>query len=224
MKHNLADTVAYGGLHPLVALQMNLVIYESLALFPEIRHWLQFLGAERQYREWVSEDRKEAIQRRVRFHMSRNPSLDRKELELRVKAQVQPFRLQKRHAAFASYGLASGIVVNERYAGGVKSSDGVMNWRRTMFHEVGHLLDAQFGLSEHQVISRLAREYPYSGRASGLSAYGATCVVEFIAEGWAEYNTHPNPRSLAKTVGQYLLDEVVIARKRCSDERTQRPS
>ena len=42
--------------------------------------------------------------------------------------------------------------------------------------------------------------------AKELSHYANKNVAEFIAEGWSEYITSPNPRSLAKAIGDRVME------------------
>ena len=95
--------------------------------------------------------------------------------------------------------------------------------RSVISHEIGHYLDYRFGIEKDSSIRKIFRAYRekgvlrdtghgidrYFGRmAEALSEYANTNRREFIAEAWAEYRNNPNPRSLAKQVGDRIIEIV----------------
>lgn len=83
-------------------------------------------------------------------------------------------------------------------------------------HEFGHSiyfaleLDKPFANGEDEplgklrnfIVSEYRKERDYIRK--NLSGYAATNLSEFFAEAFAEYENNPNPRNIAKTVGEYL--------------------
>lgn len=98
----------------------------------------------------------------------------------------------------------------------------------TVSHEIGHYLDNLYGIRNDAKINTLFRghkgryrmEYEYlpnggyrftSKMSQALSEYANANIKEFIAEAWSEYRNNPSPRSLAKEVGDRIIE---IARRR----------
>ena len=89
-------------------------------------------------------------------------------------------------------------------------------------HEIGHHIDNRFGIHQkNKTIQSLFNQHhvakdwidlPTGGwrwnnekMTSALSAYANTNIKEFIAESWAEYRNNPNPRPVAKQVGNEVM-------------------
>ena len=96
----------------------------------------------------------------------------------------------------------------------VGSLKGIVN------HEIGHRIDHVTGASQDSVIQGLFNRY-YSASepdftetdarhsskmAKALSHYANTNIGEFIAEALSEYRVKPNPRPLAKQVGDRIME------------------
>ena len=86
--------------------------------------------------------------------------------------------------------------------------------KSTADHEIGHLIDKKFSISEHsQVIRNLYDKYYVKTTTSSpinpkmarvLSSYANTNIREFIAEAWSEYRNNPKPREVAKAIGDEI--------------------
>jgi hypothetical protein len=81
-------------------------------------------------------------------------------------------------------------------------------------HEVGHQLDIIVGMAsedKHLLYDLLFPGMDYKERYSyikdNLSAYATTNNKELVAEAWMEYINNPNPRSISKTIGDYIVSE-----------------
>lgn len=81
----------------------------------------------------------------------------------------------------------------------------------TVYHELGHALDHAFGLRSFSMLggARLTNAvldnvWRTQDVENGLSGYGASKSAEMIAEGWAEYKMNPEPRQIAKTIGEEI--------------------
>jgi hypothetical protein len=78
-------------------------------------------------------------------------------------------------------------------------------------HEFGHALDHAVGFAKSKVFKDLLAKYRANGDdwvAKNLSSYGISDISddasELIAEAFAEYMTSPNPRLIAREVGEAL--------------------
>lgn len=86
------------------------------------------------------------------------------------------------------------------------------DYRAMVIHEIGHALDHYYGqeLNNGSDISiNMRRSHDkmgitkgYLGIKEGLSEYATVNSGEYLAEGFAEYINSPNPRPIAKAIGQ----------------------
>ncbi|MDR3216997.1 MAG: hypothetical protein LBT55_06240 [Clostridiaceae bacterium] len=81
---------------------------------------------------------------------------------------------------------------------GCNSADSVF------YHEIGHLLDFMFELSEAPEILRYYNRLTEGQIKSGLSEYATHNMREFIAEAFAEYRSNPMPREIALYIGKFI--------------------
>lgn len=104
--------------------------------------------------------------------------------------------------------------------------EGCATKKATMDHEFGHAIWYKLGLDkvgkpglnganslgQSPLQSYIAHEM-YMGRNSvknGLSEYAATNSSEFFAEAYSEYLNNPNPRPIARKVGELLDQEIEL--------------
>lgn len=111
----------------------------------------------------------------------------------------------------------SGIFVNNKYADyalmtkeaekSVKAKFhpvGTNSVKATFDHEVGHQLDYALGLNKHPDIVKLYRSMSKTEIKENLSDYANTNIKEFIAEAYSEYLNNPQPRDIAKQIGEII--------------------
>ena len=96
-------------------------------------------------------------------------------------------------------------------------------------HEVGHHIDRRFGItSKNKAIQSLFNQHHVDKEwidipngwqwnnhkmTNALSAYANTNIKEFIAEAWSEYRNNPNPRPVAKKVGDEIIKYIKPSKK-----------
>lgn len=126
---------------------------------------------------------------------------------------------------YAKQGLRWEVMNKASKASGFKASGGV---RGTLFHEFGHqihfTLPKQFEEELFEALKDHLKDFYDTGFilnkagatlddiaqfldttvSEGLSTYATTNKFEFIAEAFGEYHTSPNPRPIAKIVGQTI--------------------
>lgn len=93
-------------------------------------------------------------------------------------------------------------------------------------HELGHKMDAMLGLRKdvdflkiynsavaqgEQYITDNLSHYAYNSRLLRKSNYSPQ--KEFIAEAWSEYNNNPQPRELAKQIGELIESKYKTTKK-----------
>lgn len=82
-------------------------------------------------------------------------------------------------------------------------SRGGADYDHVINHELGHELDRLLNIRQREDIISLWENEDIEE----FSRYGATSIGEFVAEGWAEYNTSDNPRDLSIRVGEIIDNE-----------------
>lgn len=78
-------------------------------------------------------------------------------------------------------------------------------------HEIGHQLDKILGISEMQEVREIFDSITVEETKTLLSGYSAknsnpNKYSEPIAEAWSEYCNNPNPRMIAKFVGDIIVE------------------
>ena len=89
--------------------------------------------------------------------------------------------------------------------------------RSVLDHEIGHQLDNLLGIGNLQDIQDLYTSRTLRELTDDLSEYAwnnknKNKFSEMIAEGWAEYCNNPNPREIAKKIGDNPLTSEVLER------------
>lgn len=84
--------------------------------------------------------------------------------------------------------------------------------RSVLDHEIGHQLDDLLGIRNLHDIQDLFNNRTLRELTDGLSEYSwnnknSNKFSEMIAEGWAEYCNNPNPREIAKKIGETIENE-----------------
>lgn len=82
--------------------------------------------------------------------------------------------------------------------------EGTGNIKSIFDHEVGHQLDALLGISKDREFLRYTSGMTDNDVFNGLSEYATTNDKEFVAEAWSEYLNNPNPREMARTIGDMI--------------------
>ena len=73
-------------------------------------------------------------------------------------------------------------------------------------HEMGHQLDYALDLSNDKELTKYYKTLTKTDIQNGLSQYANKNKKEFIAEAYAEYLNNPEPRPIAKTVGDIIAE------------------
>jgi len=87
-------------------------------------------------------------------------------------------------------------------------------------HEFGHAIWHELALDDyrkgikpiHKYIIKYIADHSYDELANNLSGYAKTNAAEFFAEAFSELQNNPNPRPIAKKIGE-LLDKEIKAQK-----------
>jgi len=85
--------------------------------------------------------------------------------------------------------------------------------RGTIVHEIGHAVHKAYDAEVTPKLRAIMKSHNIKEIETGLSMYGKSKFVEFVAEAFAEYYTSPNPRPIAKEVGAVFEEVAVIKYK-----------
>ncbi|MDE7192979.1 MAG: hypothetical protein K2O14_03310, partial [Oscillospiraceae bacterium] len=155
------------------------------------------------------------------------PYIDKKVKEFMRKASVPSNTMAQSYSPITAEFLPfRGITVNSVYGGDSKlfadklKQDvdskfhpiGCTTIRSVLDHEIGHQLDDLLGIGNLQDIQELYTSRTLRELTDGLSEYtwnnkNKNKFSEMIAEGWAEYCNNPNPREIAKKIGETIEAE-----------------
>ncbi|MGL5681677.1 MAG: hypothetical protein ACRDDZ_01315 [Marinifilaceae bacterium] len=227
-KNNLASNIDYKGLKLECANEWNKSIYEHLQIFPQLRDNLDFIGSIQNKNRYV-------IQRHIIESINRNDQIwqyclrisnndiekAKKLLESRLKKTLVKKVNSNVYAVSTSRKFGSGVSVNSRFGNDIElfrkhlnhdvaekySPIGCNTIKSVIDHELGHEIDKLFSLSKKDYIVNLFKQYNRTEIKDQLSEYASTNINEFIAEAWSEYLNNPSPRSIAKLIGDYILNQ-----------------
>lgn len=135
----------------------------------------------------------------------------------RVGSDVWAFASDTTVAGIKEIEQFSGIFVNNKYANYaqmVKDAEenvrikyhpvGTASVKAIFDHEMGHQLDYALGLRNHPDIVKLYRSMNKTEIKDNLSEYANENIKEFIAEAYSEYLNNPQPRDIARQVGEII--------------------
>ena len=209
-------------------------IYSSVAThidkYPALKKHINFVGSMQGRREVYAEWRYNELKRM-------NPTVDDAYLRKKAKADAsKAIKISSYTYAVSSSGYlckeVNGVSFNAQYKGervkrsldsNVKSKwhpEGCNTVKSVFDHELGHKIDETLGLKSDPEFLKIFTAAEKQGKAyikDNLSEYaykqanttsGYDPKAEFIAEAWSEYLNNPNPRALAKSVGDLIVKKI----------------
>lgn len=231
--HNIANHVSYKGItarNVQVVNEWNQGIYEAQRRFPELRANFDFIGTCQERNKYINQQRLEEYYRALK---ASNPGATEKALREYAEKHVpkmQPIPANVYAQSFSGK-HGKGISVNQAWGNDIgRFQAALRNDVRTRWHPVGcdtiksvvdhelaHQIDDLLQLSEREEVkdlffggkTRILSEVRKEELASGLSRYSydnknKNPVREFVAEAWAEYCNNPEPRPLARQIGEIV--------------------
>ena len=205
-QNNLADAVDYTKLPTWAANECNRRVLENLTEFPALRGELEFLGSSL---AWARMNRAHVQSDEARSLAAQDPRRPAVQIEREAREKaLKVFRREWGHVChclgFAFQWPVSGISVKYRGSAGPSKE---MCLRRTVDHELGHLLDRMLAIHTVPIIRRLAIEWPYEEVTRELGEYAKKDKLEFVAVAWASFRNDPQPGLLAQTVGDKVVEQ-----------------
>jgi SPP1 gp7 family putative phage head morphogenesis protein len=234
LKNTSITHVNFKGLNIDVINQMNESLAYHINLDPRITEKLKYFGTTQgqyylEYMERVKEDAKSLVN-----IYKKNPSwVEGKDYETAFAYAKKTVKMQHTDAYAHNWDVSlrgydfSGIAVNRKWgqANGVLEErllndsikkwhpEGCDNFKSIIDHEFAHAMDEVHNLKMNPEIYRVFSETDRFEKADILSLYSGTSEEEFLAEAWAEYLNNPNPRPLAKQIGDFIVTKVKEVKK-----------
>ncbi len=221
VKGRLADECSFKGCDVDLVQAVVERLNDNLEKYPEAREKLEFVG--------TIQGRNRNTQKGVSDYYFKRYSeagvpeeTARKYAEAQAKKYIAKFKASPGTIAEYMHSnagwKANGITINEKVRRldilkNVVEQNGKSGWFPKMptdpgsviDHEMGHLLDDVYKVSESPEFKSLVQGLTREQVAGGLSKYAATSPREFVAEAWAEYTNSPKPRDLAKSLGELIM-------------------
>ncbi len=231
-KYNLCDVCDFSGLNISAARVLINCIISVLYRFPYLRSKTCFLGSKRAYLSLlhaIAAGDEEALRSLGVQHICNREtagSVGKGTLRMLENMRESEGANTLAVAVYAC-GIADGIVVdeadfsterflavrqelaeNERIGHSPKKCDTVSS---VIYHEIGHLLDYLCDVNEYPALSARYRATDRRTIERELSAYAATSPGEYIAEGFAEFMSNPDPRETARFIAA-SIEKCYLAR------------
>lgn len=211
VRKNLADFADYKGVHPDVANECNLSLFDHLRDFPELRKNQLFVGsAQAQFSRWAELAKQEYVDQLVSLGYQRD--LATKLADAKIKAPRVP---GNRYAQSWAQPKVKGISINAKWGKDPEAftsalvKDVAARWhpvgcdtiRAIVDHEFGHQLDDLLGLATDPEVIAAYNEAKLKDIIKEVSEYAGKDIGEFIAECWSEFCCNPQPRAFARLIG-----------------------
>lgn len=234
--------VDYSGLHVDVANDWNLGLTENFNRFPELKNQFGFVGESHARNATL----KPIVRQYYLDDLIRlNPNIDRQRLEnhldLEMKKIMNKLKIPSNSYAGSwspknePFSQFAGITFNSAQGSNIETllknlkNDvtskfhpiGCDTVKSVLDHEIGHQLDSMLQISNKDAVRKLFDSRTQEQITEELSKYAwkndnPNRYGEFIAEAWAEYCNNPNPRPIAKEIGETIEREYIEWKKKNS--------
>lgn len=227
------QNVSYKGVDVVTANAWNEGLQDSFDRFPELKQNFGFVGEAHERNTMLKPIAKqhyldELIKRNPSFSLTQlEPYADKKVRSLMKSVQVgKSTYAQSWSPTAAPFSAFRGVSVNKEW--GKKSAEfiesllddvkgkfhpvGCDTIRSVLDHEIGHQLDDLLGIKNMDEIQNLFNSRSHDELTDALSRYAwkndnKNRYSEMIAEAWSEYCNNPQPREIAKTIGETIEAE-----------------
>lgn len=216
MDNDVVDLCNFGKIKDVdLVNEWNRAMFEHIQEFPELRKNQRFTGSSQaQVRTWY----KDQIAKTAEWFRQNYGGISETESIEKAKKIVKRMKVGNFWAWSWNQKIVQGISINEKWAtqpdklqqsllSSLFSGFHPINCetiKSIVDHELGHQLDALLDLSSDKGIIDIRKAT--QDIKQELSEYAKTNIAEFIAEAWAEYRNNPNPRPVAKQVGDLIRE------------------
>ena len=217
--------VNYSGTTVEIANEWNRGLADNFRRFPELKKNFEFVGTCQNRNKYAKHIYYDRIMEKYK---QLNPGLTEKQLERSVKRYItknyaQPIGATV-YAQSTRISELSGVTISKNWQGqhflnSIKEDvalkfhpQGCDTVRSILDHEIGHQIDDLLDLWDNVDIIKIYRSMTPGEMTNKLSRYAwdnSNPIEgrEFIAECWSEYVNNPEPRPVAKQVGEIIEEE-----------------
>lgn len=219
---NIADKIFLGKVDLWLAKHALSTIYRTLKKYPALRSNMNYFGTLNGFMQ----NKKELI----KTNQTEIQKLLINESDKIVNKCLDMFKNDALAAAFlikVDDNYLSGIIINGKSFNQQDIINELRNGEKTGFspkgcnsvksvidHEIGHMLDQLLNINTAYQFKKLIRKYDLKYIDENLSHYSVLNneinEAEVIAEAYSEYCNNPNPRDIAKTVGELIDNKYQI--------------
>lgn len=225
--------VSYKGVDVTTANEWNRGLFDTFQKFPALKEKFGFVG---ECHERNAALKPIVVQHFTDIYTKANPNAPLEKLQSLIDEDVKKFMrrmtissntmAQSWSPTANEFCLYRGITVNSDFGKNSKEfidvlqksvktkfhPEGCTTIRSVLDHEIGHQLDDLLGIRNLQDIQELFNNRTLRELTDGISEYSwnnhnSNKFSEMIAEGWAEYCNNPNPREIARKIGETIEKE-----------------
>lgn len=208
-----------------IANEWNRGLHDNFRRFPELRENFDFVGTCQNRNKFA---KKELYPYVMEKYKRLNPGLTEAQLDKAVKQYITkkyaPPISSHTYAQSCRTGKIKGVTISNRWQGekfldSIKEDvvfkfhpQGCDTIRSILDHEIGHQIDDMLDLWDNVEIAKLFKSMTPGEMTNKLSRYAwdnsnRMTEREFVAEAWAEYVNNPEPREVARKVGEIIEEE-----------------
>ena len=225
--------VKYNGIDIRVANEWNEALRDTFEKFPELQKELKFVGTLQERNKKLRKDYEVyAFNRLKERHPNHGDDFLKPYAERQARNALKGFRAGPNTMAQSFTNDApvfkdiSGVTINKAKASNYNTLKRMLErgerreWnpvgssspRFLLDHEIGHQLDDLLNISNMDIIQDLYDSRTHDQITADLSKYAwknnnPQRYSELIAEGWAEYMNNPEPREIARVIGEAIEAE-----------------
>lgn len=215
----------YKGTTVEIANEWNRGLADNFRRFPELRDNFDFVGTCQNRNKLAKKELYPYVMDRFK---RLNPGYTEAQLDKAVKQYItkkyaQPISSHV-YAQSCKTGKIKGVTISakwqgEKFLNSIKEDvvfkfhpQGCDTIRSILDHEIGHQIDDMLDLWDNVEIARLYRSMTPGEMTNKLSRYAwdnSNMIKEreFVAEAWSEYVNNPEPREVARKVGEIIEEE-----------------
>lgn len=208
-----------------IANEWNRGLFDNFKRFPELRDNFDFVGTCQNRNKLAKKELYPYVMDKFKRV---NPGYTEAQLDKAVKQYITkkyaPPISSHTYAQSCKTGKIKGVTISNRWQGqkfldSIKEDvvfkfhpQGCDTVRSILDHEIGHQIDDMLDLWDNVEIARLFKSMTPGEMTNKLSRYAwdnsnRMTEREFVAEAWAEYVNNPEPREVARKVGEIIEEE-----------------
>lgn len=208
-----------------IANEWNRGLHDNFKRFPELRDNFDFVGTCQNRNKLAKKELYPYVMDKFKRV---NPGYTEAQLDKAVKQYITkkyaPPISSHTYAQSCKTGKIKGVTISNRWQGekfldSIKEDvvfkfhpQGCDTIRSILDHEIGHQIDDMLDLWDNVEIAKLYRSMTPGEMTNKLSRYAwdnsnPIKEREFVAEAWSEYVNNPEPREVARKVGEIIEEE-----------------